>query len=154
MEELQKLLKDMQDRIDRLEKICADFESQKEVGGGNSENELEMEVSEILREIGVPAHIKGYGYLRQAIIMSVGNPDMINNITKLLYPDIARDNGDTPSRVERAMRHALEVSWRRGNVETIEKMFGYTVDSGKDKPTNSEFIAMIADRIRLERKAG
>ena len=116
------------------------------------ERNLETDVTEIIHEIGVPAHIKGYQYLRDAIIMSVGDMDMLNSITKILYPTIAKKHQTTPSRVERAIRHAIEVAWSRGKMDTIEELFGYTVSGGKGKPTNSEFIALIADRIRLEYK--
>ena len=116
------------------------------------ERNLETDVTEIIHEIGVPAHIKGYQYLRDAIIMSVGDMDMLNSITKILYPTIAKKHQTTPSRVERAIRHAIEVAWSRGKMDTIEELFGYTVSNGKGKPTNSEFIALIADRIRLEYK--
>jgi two-component system, response regulator, stage 0 sporulation protein A len=115
---------------------------------------LEVEVTNIMHEIGVPAHIKGYQYLRDAIMMVVKNLDIINSITKQLYPAIAREYNTTPSRVERAIRHAIEVAWSRGQIEIIDKLFGYTVSVGKGKPTNSEFIAMIADKLRLELKAG
>ena len=115
---------------------------------------LEIEVTKLMHEMGVPAHIKGYQYLRDAIIMAVKDLDVINSITKHLYPAIAKDYGTTSSRVERAIRHAIEVAWSRGQVETIEEMFGYTVNVGKGKPTNSEFIAMISDKLRLQRKAG
>lgn len=113
---------------------------------------LEMDVTNIIHEIGVPAHIKGYQYLRDAIMMSVDNSDMLNSITKILYPSIAKQHQTTPSRVERAIRHAIEVAWSRGKVDTIDELFGYTVNNGKGKPTNSEFVAMIADKIRLEQK--
>ncbi len=113
---------------------------------------LEVEVTNIMHEIGVPAHIKGYQYLRDAIMMVVKDLDVINSITKLLYPSIARDYNTTPSRVERAIRHAIEVAWSRGQVEAIDSLFGYTVSVGKGKPTNSEFIAMVADKLRLEMK--
>ena len=116
------------------------------------ERNLETDVTEIIHEIGVPAHIKGYQYWRDAIIMSVGDMDMLNSITKILYPTIAKKHQTTPSRVERAIRHAIEVAWSRGKMDTIEELFGYTVSGGKGKPTNSEFIALIADRIRLEYK--
>ena len=116
------------------------------------ERNLETDVTEIIHEIGVPAHIKGYQYLRDAIIMSVGDMDMLNSITKILYPTIAKKHQTTPSRVERAIRHAIEVAWSRGKMDTIEELFGYTVSGGKGKPTNSEFIALIADKIRLEYK--
>ena len=116
------------------------------------ENTLEADVTDIIHEIGVPAHIKGYQYLRDAIMMSVNDPELLGAITKVLYPTIAKHHKTTPSRVERAIRHAIEVAWSRGKVETIEELFGYTVNSGKGKPTNSEFIALIADKIRLEYK--
>ncbi len=115
-------------------------------------NSLESDVTDIIHEIGIPAHIKGYQYLRDAIIMSVGDTDMLGSVTKVLYPTIAKRYKTTPSRVERAIRHAIEVAWSRGKVETIEDLFGYTVSSGKGKPTNSEFVALIADKIRLEYK--
>lgn len=113
---------------------------------------LEAEVTSIMHEIGVPAHIKGYQYLRDAILMVIKDLDIINSITKQLYPTIAREYNTTPSRVERAIRHAIEVAWSRGQVETIDALFGYTVSVGKGKPTNSEFIAMVADKLRLELK--
>ena len=118
----------------------------------NNKNDLEAAVTNIIHEVGVPAHIKGYQFLREAIIMSVKNVEMINQVTKLLYPDIANKYGTTPSRVERAIRHAIEVAWNRGNTEAIDDIFGYTVSSSKAKPTNSEFIAMISDKLRLEHK--
>ena len=110
---------------------------------------LEQDVTDMIHEIGVPAHIKGYQYLREAIMMSVEDPGMISSITKILYPTIAKRFQTAPSRVERAIRHAIEVAWSRGRMETLDAMFGYTIDTGKGKPTNSEFIALIADRIRL-----
>ena len=112
--------------------------------------QLEGAVTAIIHEIGVPAHIKGYQYLREAIILTVRNMDVINAVTKVLYPEGAKRFGTTPSRVERAIRHAIEVAWDRGDIETLQKYFGYTVNSAKGKPTNSEFIAMIADRLQLE----
>ena len=105
-----------------------------------------------INEIGVPAHIKGYQYLRDAIVMSVNDMEMLNSITKILYPTIAKKYQTTSSRVERAIRHAIEVAWSRGKMDTIDEMFGYTIHNGKGKPTNSEFIALITDRIRLEHK--
>lgn len=111
--------------------------------------DLEKDVTEMIHEIGVPAHIKGYQYLREAIMMSVEDMDMLNSITKILYPTIAKRFQTTPSRVERAIRHAIEVAWSRGRMETLEALFGYTINTGKGKPTNSEFIALIADKIRL-----
>lgn len=113
------------------------------------DHDLEQDVTNMIHEIGVPAHIKGYQYLREAIMMSVENPSMISSITKILYPTIAKQFQTTPSRVERAIRHAIEVAWSRGRMETLDALFGYTIDTGKGKPTNSEFIALIADRIRL-----
>lgn len=118
----------------------------------SSPRNLEVEVTSIMHEIGVPAHIKGYQYLRDAIIMVVKDLDVINSITKQLYPSIAREYNTTPSRVERAIRHAIEVAWSRGQVDAIDSLFGYTVNLGKGKPTNSEFIAMVADKLRLELK--
>jgi two-component system response regulator (stage 0 sporulation protein A) len=120
----------------------------------NTSKSLEVEVTNIMHEIGVPAHIKGYQYLRDAIMMVVKDLDVINSITKLLYPSIAKEYNTTPSRVERAIRHAIEVAWSRGQVDAIDSLFGYTVNIGKGKPTNSEFIAMIADKLRLELKVG
>ena len=117
-----------------------------------SERSLEADVTEIIHEIGVPAHIKGYLYLRDAIVMSVNDMEMLNSITKILYPTIAKKYQTTSSRVERAIRHAIEVAWSRGKMDTIDEMFGYTIHNGKGKPTNSEFIALITDRIRLEHK--
>lgn len=116
------------------------------------ERNLEADVTNIIHEIGVPAHIKGYQYLRDAIMMSVDDGEMLNSITKLLYPSIAKRHKTTPSRVERAIRHAIEVAWSRGKMDTIDELFGYTVSNGKGKPTNSEFVALIADKIRLEYK--
>ena len=118
----------------------------------NSEDSLEALVTNVIHELGVPAHIKGYQYLREAIIMVINDIDVINQITKQLYPDIAKKFKTTPSRVERAIRHAIEVSWMRGEQASIEKIFGYTISAAKGKPTNSEFIAMIADKLRLELK--
>ncbi len=114
---------------------------------------LEALVTNVIHEVGVPAHIKGYQYLREAIMMVVGDIEVINQITKQLYPDIAEKYGTTPSRVERAIRHAIEVAWGRGEQTTVESIFGYTVSAQKGKPTNSEFIAMIADKLRLELKS-
>lgn len=114
---------------------------------------LEIRVTNIIHEVGVPAHIKGYQYLRDGIIMVVNNIEVINQITKQLYPDLAKKYKTTPSRVERAIRHAIEVAWNRGQIDTVESIFGYTVNSNKGKPTNSEFIAMIADKLRLDLKS-
>ena len=124
--------------------------------GENEEDakQLEIEITNIIHEIGVPAHIKGYHYLRDAIIMVVEDIELLGAVTKELYPAIARENNTTPSRVERAIRHAIEVAWNRGRMETINNLFGYTVQCDKGKPTNSEFIAIIADKLRIERKVG
>ena len=116
-----------------------------------NKNDLEVVVTEFIHEVGVPAHIKGYQYLRDAIIMTVNDSQMLGAITKILYPEIAKKHKTTSSRVERAIRHAIEVAWSRGKLETIEGMFGYTINMGKGKPTNSEFIALISDKIRLQR---
>ena len=113
---------------------------------------MEALVTNVIHEVGVPAHIKGYQYLREAIMMVINNTDVINQITKQLYPDIASKYKTTPSRVERAIRHAIEVAWGRGEQAAVENIFGYTVSAAKGKPTNSEFIAMIADKLRLELK--
>ncbi len=113
-------------------------------------HDLEKDVTDMIHEIGVPAHIKGYQYLREAIMMSVTDVEMLGSITKVLYPTIARKYQTTSSRVERAIRHAIEVAWSRGRMETLESLFGYTINVGKGKPTNSEFIALIADKIRLQ----
>lgn len=123
------------------------------IGRGKSEPlDIETMVTETIHEIGIPAHIKGYQYLRHAIMLVVDNLDVINSITKKLYPTVAKDFGTTPSRVERAIRHAIEVAWDRGDTEVLNSIFGYTVANTKGKPTNSEFIAMIADRLRLQIK--
>ncbi|MEN1970143.1 sporulation transcription factor Spo0A [Lentibacillus sp. N15] len=115
--------------------------------------DLEASITNIIHEIGVPAHIKGYMYLREAITMVYNDIELLGSITKVLYPDIAKKFNTTASRVERAIRHAIEVAWSRGNIESISALFGYTVNISKAKPTNSEFIAMVADRLRLEHKA-
>ena len=120
---------------------------------GKKEENLEALVTNIIHEVGVPAHIKGYQYLREAIMMVVNDIDVINQITKSLYPKIAFKYNTTPSRVERAIRHAIEVAWGRGQQEAVENIFGYTISAAKGKPTNSEFIAMIADKLRLELKS-
>ncbi len=113
---------------------------------------IEVKVTEILHQIGVPAHIKGYHYLRDSIIMSIEQPDIINAVTKQLYPSVAKKYSTTSSRVERAIRHAIEVAWDRGDVEVLNSYFGYTIQGSRGKPTNSEFIAMISDKLRLQLK--
>lgn len=144
-------------------KLSAVIERVRQLGGAVSQEEdnrspagmhqsLESSVTSIIHEIGVPAHIKGYQYLREAIVMTVENMEVINAVTKVLYPEVAKRFNTTASRVERAIRHAIEVAWDRGDLETLQKYFGYTVSNAKGKPTNSEFIAMIADRLQLQRK--
>lgn len=118
--------------------------------GDYMENTLENDVTDIIREIGIPAHIKGYQYIREAIMMTVNDMNLLNYITKLLYPTIAKKYKTTSSSVERAIRHAIEVAWNKGQIDVLEDMFGYTISAGKGKPTNSEFIALIADKLRLE----
>ena len=130
------------------EKKSEDTKTENAVRGENLENR----VTNMLHEIGIPAHIKGYHYLRDAIIMAVEDMDVLNAITKILYPTVAKKYQTTSSRVERAIRHAIEVAWSRGKLDTLDELFGYTVSTGKGKPTNSEFIALIADTIRLETK--
>lgn len=115
---------------------------------------LEMQVTAIIHQIGVPAHIKGYQYLRDAILMAIDDDDIINAVTKRLYPAVAKKNATTSSRVERAIRHAIEVAWDRGDVDVLNAYFGYTIHNGRGKPTNSEFIAMISDKFRLQLKIG
>ena len=115
-----------------------------------SDRRLETDITEIIHDIGIPAHIKGYQYLRDSIMLSVKDNDVINSITKILYPTIAKKYQTTSSRVERAIRHAIEVAWNRGNTDTLNGLFGYTISNGKGKPTNSEFIALIADKMRLQ----
>ena len=123
-----------------------------QLAAAEPEPSLESVVTDVIHEIGVPAHIKGYQYLREAILLTIDDMDIINSVTKVLYPEVARKFNTTPSRVERAIRHAIEVAWDRGDIETLQKFFGYTVSNIKGKPTNSEFIAMIADCLSLRQK--
>ncbi len=146
---------DMITLIDRVRDILKEKDEVKEeymVAYGNKSLPLEVRVTQMIHDVGVPAHIKGYQYIREAIMLAVNDEDIINSITKTLYPTLSEKFNTTPSRVERAIRHAIEVAWNRGQIEMHEKIFGYTVNSNKGKPTNSEFIAMIADRIRLSEK--
>ena len=140
----------------RIIQIPGDFDSgkpvQEEALAKAPIMSIENDVTEIIREIGIPAHIKGYQYIREGIIMAINDINMLNYITKLLYPSIAKKYKTTSSSVERAIRHAIEVAWGRGKIEVIEDMFGYTVSAGKGKPTNSEFIALIADKLRIQYK--
>ena len=117
-----------------------------------TDTDLEVMVTDIIHQIGVPAHIKGYHYLREAIILSIKNSEIINSVTKLLYPTVAKKYATTPSRVERAIRHAIEVAWDRGDIDVLNGYFGYTIQVERGKPTNSEFIAMISDKMRLKLK--
>lgn len=118
----------------------------------DSEFSVQTKVTKIMRDVGVPAHIKGYQYIRDAIIMAINDREIISAVTKRLYPELAKNHNTTPSRVERAIRHAIEVAWNRGKVDTINKLFGYTINTRKGKPTNSEFIALVADTLRLSEK--
>ena len=137
--------------VERIRQLTAMARPEEEQGSGG--DNLENQVTSIIHEIGVPAHIKGYQYLREGILIAVEDMDVINAVTKVLYPAVAKRFGTTASRVERAIRHAIEVAWDRGDLETLQRFFGYTVSNSKGKPTNSEFIAMISDRIRLQMKA-
>lgn len=136
---------------ERVQEIVA-IERQSRSAARRGEVSIEAMVTSIIHEIGVPAHIKGYQYLREAIMIAVRDMDVINAITKVLYPQVAKTFSTTPSRVERAIRHAIEVAWDRGDLETLQKFFGYTVSNTKGKPTNSEFIALIADKLQLQLK--
>ena len=140
-------------RIKQLKEISLSGNNDNKICINCTELDLETRVTNILHEIGVPAHIRGYHYMREAIIMAIGDIDVLNYITKELYPSIAKKCNTTPSRVERAIRHAIEVAWSRGRIDAIDNLFGYTINNHKGKPTNSEFIALIADRLRLELKA-
>ena len=143
------------DRIKSVRKMFRNYEKKSENGkmeGTAGAEDLESRVTNMLHEIGIPAHIKGYHYLRDAIIMAVKDMDVLNAITKILYPTVAKKYQTTSSRVERAILHAIEVAWSRGKLDTLDELFGYTVSTGKGKPTNSEFIALIADTIQLEYK--
>ena len=144
---------DMTALVERLEELRGGqpaMIAQNRTGGKPN---IEAMVTSIIHEIGVPAHIKGYQYLREAIIIAVADMDVINAITKVLYPQVAKAFQTTPSRVERAIRHAIEVAWDRGDLDTLQRLFGYTVSNTKGKPTNSEFIALIADKLQLQLKS-
>ena len=135
----------------RIQSLCGDHPAAPVRKGASN---LEMEITEIIHQIGVPAHIKGYQYLRDAILMAIEDDSIINAVTKRLYPAVAKKHGTTSSRVERAIRHAIEVAWDRGDVDTLTAYFGYTIHNERGKPTNSEFIAMISDKFRLQLKIG
>ena len=143
---------DMTALVERLEEIRGGESLRYPVPRRPDKTSIESLVTNIIHEIGVPAHIKGYQYLREAIIIAVNDMDVINAITKVLYPQVAKTFGTTPSRVERAIRHAIEVAWDRGDLDTLQRFFGYTVSNTKGKPTNSEFIALIADKLQLQLK--
>jgi len=139
--------------VNRLYRTQFKQMNSEDLGSGSYRvKDLENRVTNMLHEIGIPAHIKGYHYLRDAIMMAVEDMDVLNAITKVLYPTVAKNHQTTSSRVERAIRHAIEVAWGRGKLDIIDELFGYTVSNGKGKPTNSEFIALIADTIQLEYK--
>lgn len=146
------------DLSDRILQLCSmsgllPKNTTKQQASTSPEPSLEIQVTEILHQIGVPAHIKGYHYLRDSIIMAIETPDIINAVTKRLYPSVAKRYETTASRVERAIRHAIEVAWDRGDVDILNSYFGYTIHNTRGKPTNSEFIAMISDRLRLHMKS-
>ena len=143
---------DMATLVERLEEIRGSSAKPSNLRKTGSQS-IESLVTGIIHEIGVPAHIKGYQYLREAIIIAVNDMDVINAITKVLYPQVAKTFQTTPSRVERAIRHAIEVAWDRGDLDTLQRFFGYTVSNTKGKPTNSEFIALIADKLQLQLKS-
>ena len=144
---------DMTALVERLEEIQGGQSARCPEKRRPDKTSIESMVTGIIHEIGVPAHIKGYQYLREAIIIAVNDMDVINAITKVLYPQVAKTFCTTPSRVERAIRHAIEVAWDRGDLDTLQRFFGYTVSNTKGKPTNSEFIALIADRLQLQLKS-
>ena len=135
---------------ERISRIALTPAAMQEGGVVADRPDLEVMVTEIIHQIGVPAHIKGYHYVRESILLAVERPEIINSVTKQLYPEVAKRFSTTPSRVERAIRHAIEVAWDRGDVDTLNSYFGYTIHNGRGKPTNSEFVAMIADKIRLK----
>ena len=145
---------DYENLASRMYRVCRS----RQRGGGMTQTarnrgaDLETQVTKVIHQIGVPAHIKGYQYLRTAILMAISDKDVINAVTKVLYPTVAKQYQTTSSRVERAIRHAIEVAWDRGDVDTLNSFFGYTIQTDKGKPTNSEFIAMIADNLRLSNK--
>lgn len=144
---------DMSALVERLEEIRNEDKQKKSPVKHTNDASIESMVTNIIHEIGVPAHIKGYQYLREAIIIATQDMDVINAITKVLYPQVAKTFQTTPSRVERAIRHAIEVAWDRGDLDTLQRFFGYTVSNTKGKPTNSEFIALIADKLQLQLKS-
>ena len=140
------------DKIDMIRKNRSNSSASSDKNDAADKIDMETQVTRIIHQIGVPAHIKGYQYLRTAILMTISDNDVINSVTKVLYPSVAKKYQTTTSRVERAIRHAIEVAWDRGDVDTLNSYFGYTIQNSRGKPTNSEFIAMIADNMRLKYK--
>lgn len=138
---------------ERIRSLCLSTMRNSAVPSEKEKSNIEVVITDIIHQIGVPAHIKGYHYLREAIIMAVDDIEIMNSVTKCLYPSVAKKHGTTSSRVERAIRHAIEVAWDRGDVDVLNSYFGYTIHSGKGKPTNSEFIALIADKLRVNMKS-
>ncbi len=138
---------------ERIRALCVSTEHEFAAHNENGDSNLEIVITDIIHQIGVPAHIKGYHYLREAIIMAVNDIEIMESVTKCLYPSVAKKHGTTSSRVERAIRHAIEVAWDRGDVDVLNSYFGYTIHSSKGKPTNSEFIALIADKLRMNMKS-
>ena len=145
---------DAQGMAQRLIALVSRRERPMSAASARPNGSLEMQVTDIIHQIGVPAHIKGYQYLRDAILMAIEDEQIINAVTKRLYPSVAKKHDTTSSRVERAIRHAIEVAWDRGDVDVLNSYFGYTIHTGRGKPTNSEFIAMISDKFRLQLKIG
>ena len=143
---------DYMNLIERIRRISAKLSLNRTSVANMQSNDMETQVTKIIHQIGVPAHIKGYQYLRTAIMMTIDDTEVINSVTKILYPSVAKKYSTTSSRVERAIRHAIEVAWDRGDVDTLNSYFGYTIQNNRGKPTNSEFIAMIADNLRLTNK--
>ena len=142
---------DIGNLVDKIESLNNSRRTQ-EITVGVDKTDIETQVTKIIHQIGVPAHIKGYQYLRTAILMTIRDNELINSVTKILYPSVAKKHSTTTSRVERAIRHAIEVAWDRGDIDTLNSYFGYTIQNSRGKPTNSEFIAMIADSLRLKYK--
>jgi len=149
VERIRELVKTHSPTVIRMEQPAPTSYSSRSVSSTDS---VQSKITQIMRDVGVPAHIKGYQYMRDAIMMAVQDREIISAVTKRLYPELAKTHKTTPSRVERAIRHAIEVAWNRGKVDTINDLFGYTINTRKGKPTNSEFIAMVADTLRLSEK--
>ena len=144
---------DVQMLAQRIGQLMGWSKNQENIAERESSNDLQVTISEIMHQIGVPAHIKGYQYLREAIMLSINDQETMSSVTKVLYPTVAKMYSTTSSRVERALRHAIEVAWDRGDVDVLSSYFGYTIQNSRGKPTNSEFIAMISDKLRLKMKS-